>query len=249
MASTWIKMRTNLDSDPRIIEIAASLGVTELHVIGMLWKVWAWADEHTLDGNALRVTNVTLDRFAGVTGFADALRNVGWLEGRDGALSFPRFAEHNGQTAKKRAETNKRVSKHRNADSVTNVTPKALPEREKRREENITLSHSHADVSKKTHLEHPQFAVQWERWCKHQVEQGKLVTPTSTEAQLYKLADFSVEEAIEIVEFSIGRNAKNLILNGDHKRPQRDGPSSQRMGGGMVKRKTPTFEEVRNGHK
>ena len=84
-------------------------------------------------GNALTVTDVTLDRFVDRTGFADALRKVGWLEGRDGALTFPRFAEHNGQTAKKRAETQARVAKHRNAKTVTPVTREVLPE--KRREE------------------------------------------------------------------------------------------------------------------
>jgi hypothetical protein len=145
MAGDWIKMRINLDTDPRVIEMASVLETTELHVVGCLWKVWSWADSHTLDGNAIRVTDVTLDRFTGVTGFAVALRKVGWLEGRDGALTFPRFSEHNGQTAKKRAETKERVAKHRsgkaeecNANCVTSVTQKVLPE--KRREEKNTLS-------------------------------------------------------------------------------------------------------------
>lgn len=129
MAGTWIKMRTDLDTNPHVIELAAELGVSEVHAVGMLWKVWSWADSHSLDGNAIRVTCVTLDRFAGVSGFAEALRKVGWLEGRDGLLSFPRFAEHNGQTAKTRAETAKRVAKHRNDKTVTDVTPRALPEK------------------------------------------------------------------------------------------------------------------------
>jgi hypothetical protein len=143
MAGDWIKMRTNLDTDWRVIEMAGHLGIPELHVVGCLWKLWTWADQHTLDGNAIRVTSVTLDRFTGVTGFAEALRKVGWLDGRDNALSFPRFAEHNGHTAKNRAETNKRVAKHRNANAVTGVTQKPLPEKrreEKRREEDL---HTH----------------------------------------------------------------------------------------------------------
>lgn len=129
MAGDWIKMRTNLDTDPRVSEIATSLAIPELHVVGCLWKLWSWADAHSLDGNAIRVTSVTLDRYTGVEGFAEALRKAGWLEGRDSALTFPRFAEHNGQTAKTRADNAKRVAKHRNGD----VTLNALPE--KRREE------------------------------------------------------------------------------------------------------------------
>ena len=128
-------MRTNLDSDPRVIALAAELKVPELHVVGMLWKVWSWADSHSIDGNAICVTDVTLDRFTAFTGFSAVLRKVGWLEGRDGALTFPRFAEHNGQTAKKRAETAIRVAKSRNAKSVTDVTQKVLPD--KRRGEEI----------------------------------------------------------------------------------------------------------------
>jgi hypothetical protein len=133
MAGDWIKMRINLDTDPRVLEMSELLEISELHVVGCLWKVWAWADSHTLDGNAIRVTDVTLDRFTRVTGFCDALRKVGWLEGRGNSLSFPRFAEHNGQTAKKRAETKERVAKHRNEKHVTDVTQNVLPE--KRREE------------------------------------------------------------------------------------------------------------------
>lgn len=137
MAGDWIKMRTNLDTDPRVIEISSTLAIPEMQVVGCLWKLWAWADSHSLDGNAIRVTNVTLDSFTRVTGFADALRKVGWLEGRDNALTFPRFDEHNGHTAKQRAETKDRVKNHRagksNEKTVTNVTQKPLPE--KRREE------------------------------------------------------------------------------------------------------------------
>jgi hypothetical protein len=59
------------------------------------------------------------------------MRKVGWLEGREGALSFPHFDRHNGQTAKKRALTKNRVEKTR-GDSVT--LP-ALQERYQRREE------------------------------------------------------------------------------------------------------------------
>jgi len=77
----------------------------------------------------LCVTDVTLERYTSVTGFAHAMRQVGWLSGESGALTLPNFTEHNGQTAKKRAKTQARVQKHRNAF----VTLKALPE--KRREE------------------------------------------------------------------------------------------------------------------
>jgi hypothetical protein len=208
MAGDWIKMRTNLDTDPRVIDIATRLGVSELQVVGMLWKVWSWADAHTLDGNAIRVTDVTLDRFTLVTGFADALRKVGWLEGRDGLLTFPRFAEHNGQTAKNRAETKERVAKHRNAKSVTDVTPKPLPE--KRREE------------KSLEKEKPrgeEFQTCWSKWKRHLGQIQKPLSQITEETQLMQLSRIypNDADAIQAIEYSISVQAKNLILNGDHK--------------------------------
>lgn len=129
MANDWIKMRCMLDTDPAVYEMAAALGIGELDVVGRLWKVWSWADQHSVDGNAVSVTGVTLDRLTSTPGFAEAMRKVGWLAGRDHALTFPHFDRHNGQTAKSRGLTAIRVAKHRNA----HVTPPAIPE--KRREE------------------------------------------------------------------------------------------------------------------
>lgn len=130
MSGDWIKMRTNLDTDPRVVGIAERLGVTEFEVVGCLWKVWAWADEHSLDGNAISVTSVTLERITRVApGFMSALIDVGWLLESDGKITFPRFDEHNGNTAKSRALTQKRVKRHRNVESVTPALP------EKRRED------------------------------------------------------------------------------------------------------------------
>ena len=136
MAGDWIKMRCNLDTDPAVFQMAAALGIDELAVVGRLWKVWAWADQHIADCNAVSVTANVLDRITTTPGFAEAMRKVGWLEGRDGDLSFPHFDRHNGQTAKKRALTKNRVEKAR-ADSVT--LP-ALQERYQRREEKSNIS-------------------------------------------------------------------------------------------------------------
>ena len=156
MAGDWIKMRKGLAKNWRVIQIAEELQIAELHVVGCLYELWCWADEETKDGNAIRVTEVTLDRFTGVTGFAQALRNAGWLTGSDRNLCLPNFLEHNGQTAKTRAETNKRVAKHRNAKSVTDVTPEPLPEKrreEKRREEKRTEEKRREDIPRRRSID------------------------------------------------------------------------------------------------
>jgi hypothetical protein len=202
-------MRVNIDTDWRVIQIASELGLTELHVVGCLWKLWTWADQHTLDGNAICVTSVTLDRFTGVTGFANAMRNVGWLTGKEGELCFPNFTEHNGKTAKNRAKTNERVAKHRNAKTVTNVTLESLPE--KRREEKRR-------VIEKERTRGDEFETIWDLWLRHRIEKQKPLGSIEEEQQRYKLVDFSDEDAIAIVRYSIASGALNLITNGDHNR-------------------------------
>lgn len=133
MAGDWIKVRSNICTDPRVFKIARLIGVSPATVVGLLVHLWTWADAHSIDGNALAVTRNDIDTMVGVTGFADALISIGWLEGEDDALNLPRFNEHNGETAKARALTQKRVAAHRkrscNAETVTPPLP------EKRREE------------------------------------------------------------------------------------------------------------------
>lgn len=121
----WIKAEDTLPDKPEVIRMATELGLDQDAVVGKLIRIWIWADKNTISGNAIPVTSSFLDRLTAFPGFADAMRKVAWLEGREGSLSFPRFDRHNGQTAKLRAETNRRVSKCRaaKADQSSEVTP------------------------------------------------------------------------------------------------------------------------------
>ncbi len=145
MAGDWIPIRCNLFDDPAVIAIASAVGIDECAVVGRLVKVWAWANEQTADGNAHGVTETWIDRYVGVSGFAQGMLKVGWLVATESGIGFPKFDRWNSQSAKKRVVANQRVAKHRsNARSVTpnpqsatggNAArvSKALPE--KRREE------------------------------------------------------------------------------------------------------------------
>ena len=96
MAGDWIKMRVNLAEDPDVIGIAAAVGIDdEDHVVGKLHRLWSWADQHTVDGNAPSVTTNWIDRYLGVAGFADAMVTVGWLTVSEGgcAVSWLRKAQ------------------------------------------------------------------------------------------------------------------------------------------------------------
>ena len=141
MAGDWIKVEENMPDKPEVWQIADILKLDGDAVAGKLLRVWAWATRNCNGDGVTSVTSIpAIDRLSGVTGFANAMIRVGWLNSADGVLSFPKFGRHCSQTAKERANTNRRVANHRNnsnADTVTDVTDEALqkPLPEKRREE------------------------------------------------------------------------------------------------------------------
>lgn len=103
MNSDWIKMRSNLDTDPDVIAISRQLGLDEFAVVGRLHKFWSWADRHVADGILHRTPLEWIDRFVSQPGFAAALVTVGWLKIGDDSLHLPNWNRHNGSSAKVRA--------------------------------------------------------------------------------------------------------------------------------------------------
>lgn len=114
MAGEWIKVRTNLWDDPRIAQLVEITDQSEAAVIGGLYWLWATADEHSSDGLLHGMTTRTIDRKTGVAGLGNALVSIGWLSEEDGSSRVVRFDEHNGSSAKNRADTARRVANHRN---------------------------------------------------------------------------------------------------------------------------------------
>jgi 5-methylcytosine-specific restriction endonuclease McrA len=125
VAGDWMKIELDLSDKPEVHYIASVVNLDPDAVVGKLFRVWAWFDKHTHDGQAFGISIALIDRLVGANGFAEAMQFAGWLEQRDKNLVLPNFEKHNGLTAKKRAETNARVARHRikrNAD----VTQKKL---------------------------------------------------------------------------------------------------------------------------
>jgi hypothetical protein len=128
MAGDWIKLSTDLWDAPEIIEIVELTGLVDDAVVGKVARIWAWFDRHTENGTA-RITLAYLNHLVSCPQFAEAMCAVGWLlvDGRH--VQLPRFDRHNGQTAKTRALTARRVKRLRNDAERTTALP------EKRREE------------------------------------------------------------------------------------------------------------------
>ena len=113
MAGEWLKFEKATLEKPEVFAIADALGIDQDTVIGKLVRVWAWFDSHTVDGNATRVTPAQLNRVSGIAGFIEAMAVEGWAFIEGGGVQLPRFDRHNGETAKQRALTAKRVAKSR----------------------------------------------------------------------------------------------------------------------------------------
>ncbi|GEM_PF-1369968 len=145
MAGDWIKMRSNLWDDPRVARLVDLTDSSEAAVIGGLYWLWATADQHTADGFMPGLSCRQIDRKTGVQGLGQALADIGWIEADSDGVSIVNFEDHNGASAKKRAQTAKRVANHRsgNAGETPNnesgnapsVTGALAREREEKEEE------------------------------------------------------------------------------------------------------------------
>ncbi|MCW0413502.1 phage replisome organizer N-terminal domain-containing protein [Xanthomonas sacchari] len=158
MAADWIKMRSNLWDDPRVAAIVDATDSSEAAVIGALYWLWAMADQHTEDGYLPGLSLRQIDRKTGVAGFAEALKELGWISvSADGGITIANFTDHNGASAKKRAQTARRVASFKsgnaqsnefcetgNAPSVTESGNERDLEKEKEKEEDQKLSSSAA---------------------------------------------------------------------------------------------------------
>lgn len=155
MAGDWIKMRCELQTHPKIVRILSATKSDKFRVVGGLHAVWAVFDAHSVDGVLFGYIPETLDHVIGWDGFAKAMLSVGWLE-YDGVetLVLPEFDEHNGQSAKRRAEDQKRKKNGRKLDkSPEDVrddsgqdADKKRTREEKRREEEKHMSGTASDV-------------------------------------------------------------------------------------------------------
>lgn len=143
MSGEWIKVRTNLWDDPRVSRLVDATDSNEATVVGGLYWLWATADQHSSDGVLAGMTLRGIDRKTGVKGLGDALVSIGWLIDNAESVTVSRFEDHNGASAKARAQTAKRVANHKGNAKVTAgalpdshaVVSDALPRRREEEEE------------------------------------------------------------------------------------------------------------------
>jgi hypothetical protein len=140
MAGDWIKMRSGLATHPKVVRIASALKADRLRVVGGLHSVWCLFDEHSENGVLIGYTLSALDDLIGWPGFSAEMARVEWLIETGETLATPRFEDHNGQSAKRRAQDadRKRMARE-NSEIVQEMSAfdadKKRTREEKRREE------------------------------------------------------------------------------------------------------------------
>jgi len=216
MAGNWIKFDTSTSDKPEVWAMSESLGIDPDAVVGKLLRVWAWFDDQTEKGNAPIVTRALLDRKVGVTGFVTAMVAAGWMVETDGLLTLPNFDRHNGQTAKNRILTAKRVAAHKKSNAGGNakgnaaIVTGALPKEEKRREEK---KDTHTHTAKPEPIQPPdELTPHWDRWCEYVLgTTGKAVNAIQADALLMELGRRGTAKAIRDIDFSIRKSAKSIL--------------------------------------
>lgn len=154
MAGDWIKLRTNLWTDPRVAAMCAKTGASCAQIVGACAIVWSIADTHSDDGCLWGYTPAQLDTIVSLTGFCDAMsqlqfkgKSSPWMELGEGFVRLVDFKKHNGKTAKKRAQTALRASRLRSAGSVTKRAPRADTDAEADADKNRITAAAAAGVS------------------------------------------------------------------------------------------------------
>ena len=133
MAGDWIKFEHVTPDKGQVVKMSRLMGLDRDTICGKLCRLWIWADQNSVDGLARGIDLAFVDEICKAENFGKNLVKAGWIRVRKDGLFFPKFDRHNGNSAKKRALGRDRVREHRNASTVTDVTPKAHQRREEKR--------------------------------------------------------------------------------------------------------------------
>jgi hypothetical protein len=201
MSIEWIKMRRSLLTDPKVVRIMSALQADRFRTIGGLFSAWCLFDEHTEDGQLDGYSKEVFDEIVGFRGLCQAMIDVGWIEESAQGLTAINFTEHNGRTARKRAQDSVRKMSAREADKKAD---KERTRKEKKRKEN---THTHAESDAPEEL-----ATDWDRWMRFRESvDGRRMDPIQADAVLMDLGRRGVEKAKRDIDFSIQKGARTIL--------------------------------------
>lgn len=75
-----VTMPRNYHEKPEVLELANQLGIPPLHVVGCMYRVWSWFEDHGIELEGPLVSFVAVDSVAGIKGFAAAAKRLGIID-------------------------------------------------------------------------------------------------------------------------------------------------------------------------
>jgi hypothetical protein len=217
MAGDWIKMRTNLWTDGRVRLLARLLKCNVATVTGVTFRLWSIADQHSIDGVLNGYDAAAINDEVGVPGAAEALSDerIGWLVIESDRVIIPRFNEHNGESAKRRAQENARVRAWRKAQKCNGfgnaaTVSKPVTREEKRREENISNKSTLIELPE--NLNTPACKAAWDEWLAYKAERRERYKSAKTiNAKLTSLSKLGPERMVRAIAFSIEQGYQGIF--------------------------------------
>lgn len=232
---SWIKMKSNLQTHPKVAMIAARLRVPVWAAVGALHAVWSAADQHTEDGT-LDMNAACLDALTGIKGISAAMLSVGWLVENGDSMQIPAFEEHQGQSAKRRAVESVRKMSARDADTKRTKIGQnahlegggrsAHLEKEKEKDKNKTEEGAIAPVSGEAvkrkaakppmpeippSLDCANFRAEWVKWLAYRSSKGKPVSPAAATEQFALCQELGPDQAVIQIRDSIRNDWQGLF--------------------------------------
>jgi hypothetical protein len=163
-----------------------------------------YTEDGILEGYDAETLNLTI----GIEGWAETLEKVGWLTVEAQRLIVPRFEEHNGASAKRRADDSQRKRRVRkmsakrpqsSGQNADQIREKIIDKREDNKDTIQAVVLSELPDSLNT----PEFSEAWNLWKKHRVEIKHPLKPTMASQQLAKFEEWGVERSIAAIRFTV----------------------------------------------
>jgi len=210
VAGEWIKVERSTPDKPEVLRIARELVIDRDAVFGKLMLVWMWFDANSVDGVVDGAVDADVDAVTRHLGFASVMRSVNWLKDAPSGkgLLLPNFARHNGETAKKRAQSNRRQSRWRNAH-VDDAASTTASTREEKRRTNTNKAFDAAAIALPEWLD----KGLWAKWVADRKDRRKPVTLRGAAAQIAKLREYRVQGFTpeEVIDHSIANGYQGLF--------------------------------------
>lgn len=124
---SWIRIENSLPRNRKMVQLARELHCNRMTALGIAVTWLSWLDEQTVDGRTGMCCEEA-DDILGFKGAGSALVSIGWAElDEHGALVAVDWEQYNGESAKKRALSARRVARKRSSESNASSVTSALP--------------------------------------------------------------------------------------------------------------------------